>query len=245
MTMLQAGLPELCDVQDLKYMHNNLRPQDSDLEATSYFTRKIKESLECLPVKLNNMIHILATMSLSDTVKSASQIDLSESSLTDTKKLMKKVAVSGFRKIHEKGGKVLDMIRDEVNRGRSEKPSSVAADKKPGVQLHISFKKPNLLILLKHLKNIHLPDGSPPTAHVEISLLPDPSEVTLRKIKAQSKSADPTYNEIVEYFVTQLEGLVLRLIVKSKGTFIAAVNIWLNTVQLNEDVWYPLGNSVV
>ncbi|KAM4678006.1 phosphatidylinositol 3-kinase C2 domain-containing subunit gamma [Discoglossus pictus] len=237
--MLQAGLPELCGVEDLRYMHQNLRPQDSDLQATSYFTRKIEESLQCLPVKLNNMVHILANMS-------TSQINISDSPLVNPKKFIKKAAEAGIRKLHEKSGQLLSRISDEeVSPGRSRAASHLHGSMAvPGVQLHISFTRPKLSVLLKHLKNVYLPDGSSPTASVEVSLLRDLGEKTENKIKARSKSADPTFNEIVEFYIQELRGYVLRLVVKSKGIFIAAVNIRLDTAPLNEDVWYPMGRCM-
>ncbi|KAK2537689.1 hypothetical protein Q9233_002539 [Columba guinea] len=74
----------------------------------------------------------------------------------------------------------------------------------------------------------------------------DPYEVSRRKTRTAPKSSDPTYNEIVVYDnVTELKGHVLKLIVKSKGMFVGAVNIQLSSVQLNEEKWYPLGNSVI
>ncbi|CAN0044978.1 unnamed protein product [Bubo scandiacus] len=91
-----------------------------------------------------------------------------------------------------------------------------------------------------------LPDGSAPSAHAEFYLLPDPYEVSQRKTRTAPKSSDPTYNEIVVYDkVTELKGHILKLVVKSKGAFMGALNIQLSSVQLNEEKWYPLGNSVI
>lgn len=110
----------------------------------------------------------------------------------------------------------------------------------------MTYEDTKLTILVKHLKNIHLPDGSAPSAHVEIYLLPHPSEVRRKKTKCVPKCTDPTYNEIVVYDdVSGLQGHVLMLIVKSKTVFVGAVNIQLCSVPLNEEKWYPLGNSII
>ncbi|NXG25359.1 P3C2G kinase, partial [Grallaria varia] len=327
--MLHAGLPELNSIQDLKYVYDNLRPQDSDLQATSYFTRKIKESLECFPVKLNNLIHTLAQMSVTGSAKpSAPETVPQEWMMLDTEKSIARATILGFSKkpdsiylvqvvqtcnvvtfveksfdqflkLHSHLQKqfpshalpefphswhlpftdrehkrvkdlnlylkqllsgsrklannelILSFFLNWSNSTLAEDSSSVALGPqstvhKPGVQLVISYENTRLTIMLKHMRNIQLPDGSAPSAHAEFYLLPDPYEVSQRKTRTAPKSSDPTYNEIVVYDkVTELKGHVLKLVVKSKGTFVGAVNIQLSSVQLNEEKWYPLGNSII
>ncbi|KAJ1165013.1 hypothetical protein NDU88_005443 [Pleurodeles waltl] len=327
--MLQAGLPELSCLQDLKYVHNNLRPHDSDLEATSFFTRKIKESVECFPVKLNNMIHILAQMSLSNPAKSASQINSQETCTVQvTDRSIRRATVIRFSKTHERlylvqvlrsngavsltektftqflelqsqlhyqfpglvlpvypcgpnisstdldhkrmqdlnvylsqmfsgsyelahNEYILQFFLDESKDEKLQQQSSFDAGhtsflKYPCVQLLISHENQKLTILLKHIKNIHMQDGSAPSAHVEVYLLPDPDEMSRRKTKAKTKNSNPTYNEIIEYYgVLKIQGRILKLIVKSKGTFLSAVNIHLGSVQLNEERWYRLGKNSI
>uniref|UniRef100_A0A672V545 Phosphatidylinositol-4-phosphate 3-kinase catalytic subunit type 2 beta n=1 Tax=Strigops habroptila TaxID=2489341 RepID=A0A672V545_STRHB len=60
--MLSCGIPELSDLEDLKYVYDALRPQDSDADATTYFTRLIESSLGSVATKLNFFIHNLAQM---------------------------------------------------------------------------------------------------------------------------------------------------------------------------------------
>ncbi|XP_049677632.1 phosphatidylinositol 3-kinase C2 domain-containing subunit gamma [Accipiter gentilis] len=327
--MLHAGLPELNSIQDLKYVYDNLRPQDSDLQATSYFTRKIKESLECFPVKLNNLIHALVQMSVTGSAKPPAPETIPQEWMTlDAEKSIARATILGFNKksdslylvqvvqtcnvvtfveksfdqfselhshlqkqfpshvlpefppswhlpftdLEHKRVKDLNLYLKQLLSGsrklannelvlsfflnwskntlaEDSSPATLgpqSADHKPGVQLVISYESTRLTIMLKHMKNIHLPDGSAPSAHAEFYLLPDPYEVSRRKTRTAPKTSDPTYNEIVVYDkVTELKGRILKLVVKSKGTFVGAVNIQLSSVQLNEEKWYPLGNSVV
>lgn len=39
MQMLSCGIPELSDLDDLKYVYDALRPHESEADATMYFTR--------------------------------------------------------------------------------------------------------------------------------------------------------------------------------------------------------------
>uniref|UniRef100_A0A671VTP3 Phosphatidylinositol-4-phosphate 3-kinase catalytic subunit type 2 beta n=1 Tax=Sparus aurata TaxID=8175 RepID=A0A671VTP3_SPAAU len=60
--MLSCGIPELSDLDDLKYVYDALRPHESEADATMYFTRLIESSLGSVATKLNFFIHNLAQM---------------------------------------------------------------------------------------------------------------------------------------------------------------------------------------
>ncbi|XP_062347538.1 phosphatidylinositol 3-kinase C2 domain-containing subunit gamma [Cinclus cinclus] len=327
--MLHAGLPELSSPQDLKYVYDTLRPQDSDLQATSYFTRKIKESLECFPVKLNNLIHTLAQMSAGSSAEPpAPDTAPQEWMMLDTESSIARATILGFSKkpdsvyliqvvqtcnvvtfveksfdqlsklhshlqkqfpshalpefphswhlpftdLEHRRVKDLNLYLKQLFSGSrklannelvlsfflnwskntlAEDSSSLtlgpqSAGHKPGVQLVISYESTQLTVMLKHMRNLCLPDGSAPSAHAEFYLLPDPYGVSRKKTRTAPKGSNPTYNELIVYDrVTELQGRVLKLVVKSKGTLVGAVNIQLSSVHLNEEKWYPLGNSVI
>ncbi|XP_069570252.1 phosphatidylinositol 4-phosphate 3-kinase C2 domain-containing subunit beta isoform X2 [Brachyistius frenatus] len=60
--MLSCGIPELSDLEDLKYVYDALRPHETEADATMYFTRLIESSLGSVATKLNFFIHNLAQM---------------------------------------------------------------------------------------------------------------------------------------------------------------------------------------
>ncbi|CAH2278584.1 phosphatidylinositol 4-phosphate 3-kinase C2 domain-containing subunit gamma [Pelobates cultripes] len=229
--MLQAGLPELRDVQDLSYMQNNLRPQDSDIQATSYFTKKIQESLECFPVKLNNFIHILANTSLTD------KASLIKPSLPNARKVLQNLTKAGVRKLHEKSERLLNKL------GNTAYHQSYAGtlrdhNQRASIQLCLSFKDPELSVLVKHLKNVHFS-----TASIEICLLSNLGKTSVQRVKSHKSSSALTFNKIVKFYVPQSDRHELQVVVKSKDVFLGSVNILLNQVHFNEDLWYPLTNS--
>lgn len=100
--------------------------------------------------------------------------------------------------------------------------------------------------MIKHLKNIKHPNGSNPDAYVITYLRPDPRRRSKKKTKIVRNNVNPIFNELVEYTsVTQLNGIVLEVVVKSKKAFVAATNIKLDEKLLNQELWFPLGNSAI
>ncbi|KTG33767.1 hypothetical protein cypCar_00044324 [Cyprinus carpio] len=308
--MLPAGLPELKDIQDLKYVHNKLRPHDSELEATSYFTKKIKESMESFPVKINFLIHNMVQFSSTKHSEAPAKSQIS-SNTNIQEAVIQKYTVNGkdvtyelkvtiedgflvvqksfaqFEMLHKllqkhfiestlprfpswfnmsftpgrkmsllnkylkelfegpcKGNEyVCSLFLDGPNAAVK---SETDAHLRPQIQLYLSYKDYKLSVMIKHLKNIRLSNGSCPDAYVVTRLRPDPQDKTKRKTKVVRSNDNPTFNELIEYRnVLNLHGHVLEVTVKSRKTFVAATNVVLGERVLDQEKWFPLGFSAV
>ncbi|KAK6191075.1 hypothetical protein SNE40_002823 [Patella caerulea] len=88
-----------------------------------------------------------------------------------------------------------------------------------------------------------------PSPYVKTYLLPDPDKHTKRKTKIARSSANPTFNELLEYKMS-LEQLKYRILqvtvwdhdVLKENNFLGAVYIKLHNVKLKQEQchWYPL-----
>ncbi|KAJ8002600.1 hypothetical protein DPEC_G00160580 [Dallia pectoralis] len=305
--MLGAGMPEMKDIQDLKYVLNKLRPLDSDMEATSYFTEKIKESMDSFPVKLNFLFHNLAQSSRKKMTppipgqSSSPNRNIREAYIDSYKGKGKdltfelRVAIEDGYLIREKTFGQLELIHKELQKhfiestlpefpkrywmsftpGRkmatlnkylvelfqgpckgnefvcrlfldgpkSSNPRSVASDQgaEPQIQLYITYMDKKLSVLIKHLKNIKLANGSCPDVYVVTRLNPGSRKKTKRKTKVVRNNHNPTFNELMEYEdLYSLQGRVLEVMVKSRKTFVAAAVVQLEPKNMDKEMWFHL-----
>uniref|UniRef100_A0A3B5MC85 Phosphatidylinositol-4-phosphate 3-kinase catalytic subunit type 2 gamma n=1 Tax=Xiphophorus couchianus TaxID=32473 RepID=A0A3B5MC85_9TELE len=294
--LLSAELPELKDFNDLQFVLNNLRPHDTDLEATSYFT-KIKESMDCVAVKFNFFTHTMVQPKKQQTTRRHS---LPGTNTNIQKAVIQDFSVKGrvtynltitiddgvltsqktfkeFELIHnklqtyfiesklpfpswyqmsftpQKRKALLNTYLKQLFEGPckgDEYVCSLFLDGPPQIQLRISYSNCKLSVLVKHLQNIKLPNGSNPDAYVVTRLRPDPAQTSKRKTKVVSNNDHPTFNELqLEYnCIPLLDGISLKVTVKSrkaKKTFVAATSIKLEEDLLDKELCFPLGNCVI
>ncbi|XP_064878364.1 phosphatidylinositol 3-kinase C2 domain-containing subunit gamma [Oncorhynchus nerka] len=309
--MLGAGMPELNDIQDLQYVQNNLKPQNSKMEATSYFTKKIKESMGSFPVKLNFLIHTMVQSSGKKLAPpSPSQNTSPNTNIQEA--VIQKYTVKGkdvtyelrvtiedgylisektfgqFELIHKELKKhfmestlpqfpkwfqmsftpgrkmsLLNKYLKELFEGpckgnefvcclfldgpKTRTPNCVKSDRDggPQIQLYISYNDHKLSVLVKHLKNIKLANGSCPDAYVVTRLKPDPLKRSKRKTKVVRNNHNPTFNELIEYRdMSSVQDRELEVTVKSRKVFVASANVRLEQNNMDTEEWFLLDNRV-
>uniref|UniRef100_A0AAY5KY68 Phosphatidylinositol-4-phosphate 3-kinase catalytic subunit type 2 gamma n=1 Tax=Esox lucius TaxID=8010 RepID=A0AAY5KY68_ESOLU len=262
--MLGAGMPEMKDIQDLQYVQKNLRPLDSEMEATSYFTKKIKESMDSFPVKLNFLFHNLGQ---SSGKKPAPPVPAQSSSPNTNIQEAVIHSYSGKGKnvvSHYGPGSLILLILFSIEWKITglelchflisiELSNSMLCyhlhlltllflDGEPQIQLYMSHSDNKLSVLVKHLKNIRLANGSCPDAYVVTKLCPDPQNKTKRKTKVVRNNHNPTFNELIEYKdLCSLQGCVLEVTVKSRKTFVAVALVKLEPKNMDKEEWFHLG----
>ncbi|PNJ00557.1 PIK3C2B isoform 3 [Pan troglodytes] len=266
--MLSCGIPELSDLEDLKYVYDALRPQDTEANATTYFTRLIESSLGSVATKLNFFIHNLAQMKFTG---SDDRLTLSFASRTHTLKSSGRISdvfLCRHEKIFHPNKGYCDLVytffhplpRDEKAMGTSPAPKSSdgtwarPVGKVGGeVKLSISYKNNKLFIMVMHIRGLQLlQDGNDPDPYVKIYLLPDPQKTTKRKTKVARKTCNPTYNEMLVYDGIpkgDLQQRELQLSVLSEQGFwenvlLGEVNIRLRELDLAQEKtgWFALGS---
>ncbi|KAF3855011.1 hypothetical protein F7725_023066 [Dissostichus mawsoni] len=257
--MLTAGMPELKDWNDLQYVQNNLRPHDTDLEATSYFTKKIKESMGCVAVKFNFFTHTMA--------QGKKQELSTQHSVPAPSTNIQEAVIESYR---VKGRDVVYELRVNIHDGYLNSNMTFGQFELIHKQLqkhfiesmlpqfprwfNMSFTPARRMSQLnKYLKQLFegpcrgkLANGSNPDAYVVTCLRPDPQQSSTKKTKVVRNNDNPTFNELIEYHdVPLLDGMVLEVTVKSKKTFVGASNIRLEEKLLDQETWFPLGNCAI
>lgn len=62
--MLATGIPELTGVHDVMWLHNCLKKELTDEQASEHFQKLIHLSLTNIRIKVNNVVHIVAHKNL-------------------------------------------------------------------------------------------------------------------------------------------------------------------------------------
>ncbi|XP_055957546.1 phosphatidylinositol 4-phosphate 3-kinase C2 domain-containing subunit alpha isoform X2 [Patella vulgata] len=117
------------------------------------------------------------------------------------------------------------------------------------IKLSLLHRRDVFHVMIIHVRNLTCRGTDTPSPYVKAYLLPDPDKHTKRKTKIARSSANPTFNELLEYKMS-LEQLKYRILqvtvwdhdVLKENNFLGAVYIKLHNVKLTQEQcqWYPL-----
>ncbi|XP_059175540.1 phosphatidylinositol 4-phosphate 3-kinase C2 domain-containing subunit beta-like [Physella acuta] len=117
------------------------------------------------------------------------------------------------------------------------------------IKLSIQYKKDALQVMIMHVRGLS-GTTEPPSPYVKTYLLPDPDKVTKLKTKTVKTTNDPTYNELLQYQLSEqeikyriLQVTVWDSAVLKENNFLGAVYIRLRDLDLSKDntCWHKLG----
>ncbi|XP_022083711.1 phosphatidylinositol 4-phosphate 3-kinase C2 domain-containing subunit beta-like isoform X2 [Acanthaster planci] len=119
------------------------------------------------------------------------------------------------------------------------------------VQVAIRYQKDALMIMVRHAADLLAPDKGEPDPYIKTYLLPDPHKQTKRKTRIQKKTSNPTYNEMLVYYIPWSEVLkrTIRLTAwdsdyLKENNFLGGIDIPIASLDLSVETvaWYMLGN---
>ncbi|ESO86930.1 hypothetical protein LOTGIDRAFT_194469 [Lottia gigantea] len=119
------------------------------------------------------------------------------------------------------------------------------------IKLSLHYKKDKFHVMIIHVRNLvsDCRGTDLPSPYVKTYLLPDPDKQTKRKTKIARSSANPTYNELLEYKMS-LEQIRFRMLQVTvwdhdrlgENNFLGAVYLKLHDLDLSQEDtrWHPL-----
>ncbi|XP_070562240.1 phosphatidylinositol 4-phosphate 3-kinase C2 domain-containing subunit beta-like isoform X2 [Ptychodera flava] len=122
--MLNSGIAELANVEDIKYVHNALKPSASNAESTAMFTRLIEASLGAKSTQINFFIHNLAQMRFSGSSAESGILSFSPKTFTrEADGKIESATVFGYQKRYNPDKHYLYIVK--VNRVGEKEPTFI------------------------------------------------------------------------------------------------------------------------
>ncbi|MEQ2188940.1 hypothetical protein GOODEAATRI_020057 [Goodea atripinnis] len=148
--MLSCGIPELSDLDDLKYVYDALRPHESEADATMYFTRLIESSLGSVATKLNFFIHNLAQMKFATSEDRPSLSFAPRVHTARSDGIIKNLYISKHIPTAHKGYVSTELFpsRFVIGRSRSEATAERRKDELNGYVWHLTHAAPEVAQLV-------------------------------------------------------------------------------------------------